>query len=254
MRALVVLPTYNEAANITAVLRQLRTAVPSADLLVIDDASPDGTAEIARASGAALGHIDVLVRGGKAGLGSAYRDGFSEGLRRGYQVLVEMDSDLSHDPAALPRLLRAVDDGADLAVGSRYVRGGSIPAWSLRRRALSQWGNRYARWALALPLADATSGFRAYRAALVAKLDLASMRSNGYGFQIEMAYRAASLRADIVEVPIEFVDRTRGNSKMSLRIIVEALLLVSWWGLSEWPGRGARLAGITPLPNTSSER
>ena len=254
MRALVVLPTYNEAANITAVLRQLRTAVPSADLLVVDDASPDGTAEIARASGAALGHIDVLVRGGKAGLGSAYRDGFAEGLRRGYQVLVEMDSDLSHDPAALPHLLRAIDDGADLAIGSRYVRGGSIPGWSLRRRILSRWGNRYARWALALPLADATSGFRAYRTALVAKLDLASMRSNGYGFQIEMAYRAASAGADIVEVPIEFVDRTRGTSKMSLRIVVEALLLVSWWGLSERPGRGARLAGITPLPNTSIER
>jgi dolichol-phosphate mannosyltransferase len=242
MRALVVLPTYNEADNIAEVLRRLRTAVPAADILVVDDRSPDGTAEIARALGAKLGGVDVLTRAGKLGLGSAYRDGFIEGLRRGYQVLVEMDGDLSHDPAALPGLLRAVDAGADLAVGSRYVAGGSITHWSARRRALSRWGNRYARWVLALPLADATSGFRAYRADIVARLDLQSIRADGYGFQIEMAYRVARAGGTIAEVPIEFMDRERGRSKMSFRIIVEALLLVTWWGVRDLAGgrRGSR--------------
>jgi dolichol-phosphate mannosyltransferase len=231
MKALVVLPTYNEAENIAEVLRRLRQSVPLADVLVVDDASPDGTAEIARTIGRQMGRVDVLTRPGKRGLGSAYRDGFNEGLRRGAGVLVEMDGDLSHDPAALPDLLRAIDGGADLAVGSRYVAGGSIKHWSARRRVLSRWGNRYARWALTLPLADATSGFRAYRAEVVAGLDLRSVRADGYGFQIEMAYRVARAGGRIVEVPIAFVDRARGSSKMSLRVILEALLLVTWWGL-----------------------
>ena len=233
MRTLVVLPTYNEADNIAEVLRRLRRAVPAADVLVVDDASPDGTAEIARAIGAEVGGVDVLMRAGKSGLGSAYRAGFIEGLRRGYQVLVEMDGDLSHDPAALPDLLRAVDGGADLAVGSRYIPGGSIPHWSARRRALSRWGNRYACWVLKLPLADATSGFRAYHADIVPKLDLPSIQSDGYGFQIEMAYRVARVGGGIVEVPIAFVDRERGKSKMSARIIAEALVLVTWWGMRD---------------------
>jgi dolichol-phosphate mannosyltransferase len=237
MRIIVVVPTYNEAGNIAQVLRRLRKTVPAADILVVDDASPDGTAEIARASAAELGGIGVLIRAGKLGLGSAYRDAFIEGLRRGYQVLVEMDGDLSHDAAALPDLLRAVEGGADLAVGSRYVPGGSIPHWSASRRALSRWGNRYARWVLALPLADATSGFRAYRAGVVARIDLPSVRADGYGFQIEMAYRVARAGGTIAEVPIEFIDRERGRSKMSVRIIVEALLLVTWWGVRDLAGR-----------------
>lgn len=250
MRVLVVLPTYNEADNIAEVLRRLRMAVPAADILVVDDASPDGTAEIAQASGADLGRVDVLMRAGKLGLGSAYRDGFIEGLRRGYQVLVEMDGDLSHDPAALPALLRAVEGGADLAVGSRYIPGGSIPHWSRYRRALSGWGNRYARWVLALPLADATSGFRAYRADIVTRLDLPSVRSDGYGFQIEMAYRVARAGGGIVEVPIEFVDRERGTSKMSFRIVLEALLLVTWWGVSDLPGTRRALRRLGPARST----
>ena len=237
MRTLVVLPTYNEADNIGTVLQKIRLAVPGADILVVDDASPDGTAAIARACGATLGRIDVLTRRGKSGLGSAYRDAFAEGLRRGYQVLVAMDSDLSHDPASLPRLLRAIDDGADLVVGSRYVAGGSIPRWTLWRRALSRWGNLYACRLLALPLVDATSGFRAYRAAIVAKLDLAAVQSDGYGFQIEMVYRVATLGGDVVEVPIQFVDREQGASKMSARIILEAFALVTWWGITRLPTR-----------------
>jgi dolichol-phosphate mannosyltransferase len=237
MRALVVLPTYNEADNIAEVLRRLRINVPNVDIIVVDDGSPDGTAEIAQALGAELGGVDVLRRAGKLGLGSAYRDGFAEGLRRGYEVLVEMDGDLSHDPAALPDLLGAIDRGADLAVGSRYVAGGSITHWSAGRQALSRWGNRYARWALALPLADATSGFRAYRAEIVDRIDLHSIRADGYGFQIEMAYRVARAGGDIVELPIDFVDRRQGASKMSFRIVVEALLLVTWWGVSDLRSR-----------------
>src|SRR5262245_21622533 len=172
MKTLIVLPTYDEATNIAEVLHRLRAAVPTADILVVDDSSPDGTAALARRAGAELGRVEVQVRPAKSGLGSAYRYGYGEGLRRAYDVLVQMDSDLSHDPAVVPALLRAVEAGADLAVGSRYVPGGSIPQWSAHRRALSRWGNRYAAWLLALPLTDATSGFRAFRASLLARLDV----------------------------------------------------------------------------------
>jgi dolichol-phosphate mannosyltransferase len=249
MRTLVVLPTYEEAGNIAEVLRRIRSAVPDADILVVDDSSPDGTAAIARAGG-----VDVLVRAAKSGLGSAYREGFAAGLRRGYEILVAMDSDLSHDPAALPGLLGAVERGADLAVGSRYVRGGSIPHWSVGRRALSRWGNRYAGRVLGLPLADATSGFRAYRADALARLELSSVRSDGYGFQVEIAYRMARAGGRIVEMPIRFARRERGASKMSARIVLEALALVTWWGVRDCVRRrravatsATRLAsGVTP--------
>src|SRR5262245_25360196 len=198
MDTLVVLPTYDEAGSIAEVLRGVRRAVPDADILVVDDSSPDGTSGIARTVGADLGGVEVLVRERKLGLGSAYRDGFTLGLWRGYRALVAMDSDLSHDPAAIPGLLRAVGAGADLAIGSRYVRGGSIPHWSVYRRALSRVGNQYAARILSLPLADATSGFRAYRADAVAALDLRTVRADGYGFQIEMAYRVARAGGRIV--------------------------------------------------------
>ncbi|HEV3402449.1 MAG TPA: polyprenol monophosphomannose synthase [Acidimicrobiales bacterium] len=240
MRTLVVLPTYQEADNIADVLRRLRAAVPSADILVVDDSSPDGTAEMAKAVATELGGVDVLVRPGKAGLGSAYRAGFNEGITRGYDVLVEMDSDLSHDPAALPTLLRAVEGGAALAIGSRYVPGGSIPQWPFHRRALSRWGNRYAAAVLGFDVQDSTSGFRAYRATTLAAIDLESVRADGYGFQIEMTYRVSAKGGRIVELPIEFADRERGTSKMSGRIIVEALVLVTWWGLRD---RARRLRG-----------
>lgn len=246
MRALVILPTYNEADNITGIMRAVRRAVPEADLLIVDDASPDRTAEVARVGGVDLGGVDVLVRPSKRGLGSAYCDGFRAGLRRGYRLLVAMDSDFSHDPAALPGLLHAADTGADLAVGSRYIPGGSIPRWSTFRRALSRWGNRYASRVLALPLADATSGFRAYRADMLARLDLASVRANGYGFQIEMAYRVARAGGRIVEIPIAFAERRQGTSKMSARIVAEAFGLVTWWGVCDRiprPRRRESLAG-----------
>jgi dolichol-phosphate mannosyltransferase len=256
VRALVVLPTYQEAENIAEVLRRLRAAAPTADVLVVDDSSPDGTAAMAKAIGAELGQIDVLIRPGKSGLGSAYRAGFTEGMARGYDILVEMDSDLSHDPARLPALLRAVEAGTDLAVGSRYVPGGLIPNWPVHRRFLSRAGNRYAAFVLGLDVRDATSGFRAYRADALRRIDLSSVRADGYGFQIEMAYRVATAGGEIVELPIEFVDRERGTSKMSFRIIAEALALVSWWGVRDRvvrrpPHRPFRLH-LVPHPKRSA--
>ena len=233
MRVLVCIPTYEEADNIANVLRRVRAAVPAADVLVVDDGSPDGTADLAEALGEELGQIDVLRRTAKSGLGNAYRAGFALGLERGYDVMVEMDADLSHDPAALPALLHAVEDGADLAIGSRYVPGGSIPHWPWHRKALSRWGNRYAGVVLGLAVRDITAGYRAYRAEMLRAIDLPTVRADGYGFQIEMAYRVAQHHGRIVEVPIDFVDRTLGTSKMSGNIVVEALLLVTWWGLRD---------------------
>ncbi len=228
MPALVVLPTYNESENITTVLRRLLTAAPEVSVLVVDDSSPDGTADIARSIG---GSVQVMERPAKSGLGSAYRDGFRWGLERGFDALVEMDSDLSHEPESVPMLLGAVAAGADLAVGSRYVPGGRIPNWAMTRRALSKAGNLYASAMLGLSIKDATSGFRAYSARILTELDLGSIRADGYGFQIEMAYRVILAKGTVAEIPISFVDRTAGTSKMSSKIVVEALSLVTLWGL-----------------------
>lgn len=233
MRPLVVLPTYDEADNIGVVLERIRAAVPDAHVLVVDDASPDGTADLAVEAGRRLGHVEVLRRAAKGGLGSAYRTGFRHGLQAGHDVLVEMDADLSHDPDALPELLAAVDAGADLAIGSRYVPGGSIPDWSWHRRQLSRWGNRYAGAVLGLGVHDATSGFRAYTAEALARIDFHTVRADGYGFQIEMAYRVQRAGGRVVEIPIAFVDRVRGESKMSGAIVVEALGLVTWWAVRD---------------------
>jgi dolichol-phosphate mannosyltransferase len=235
VRTLVVLPTYEEAENIDEVLRRVRAAVPDATILIVDDGSPDGTAEMAEALASELGPIEVLRRSTKSGLGSAYREGFRLGIDRGFEALVEMDSDLSHDPAALPSLLAplAAESDVGLVVGSRYIPGGSIPQWSLHRRLLSEWGNRYASLMLGLKVRDSTSGFRAYRADAVAKIDLDEIRADGYGFQIEMAYVIANSGWRVVERPIAFVDRVRGTSKMSSRIVVEALRLVTWWSVRD---------------------
>ena len=230
---LVVIPTYQEAANIQEVTRRVRAALPESHVLVVDDASPDGTADLAAAVGEEIGGVDVLRRPAKAGLGSAYRDGFAWGLERHFDVLVEMDADLSHDPAALPLLLDAILDGADLVIGSRYVPGGSIPRWSWHRRALSRYGNRYASAVLGLGVTDTTSGYRAYRAEIIRKLDPATFQADGYGFQIETAYAVHEIGGEIHEVPIAFSDRARGTSKMSMRIVVEALALVTWWGVRD---------------------
>jgi dolichol-phosphate mannosyltransferase len=215
------------------VLTRVRAAVPAASVLVVDDNSPDGTADLAERCGAALGRVEVLRRPAKAGLGSAYRAGFAHGLAGGHLALVEMDADLSHDPDDLARLLGAVADGADLAIGSRYVPGGSTPEWPLHRRLLSRWANRYAGFVLGLPVRDTTAGFRAYRAGLLDRIDFEDSRADGYAFQVELTYGAHRAGGRIVEVPISFSDRVRGTSKMSGRIVVEAMLLVTWWGLRD---------------------
>ena len=233
MRALLVLPTYQEALNLVEVLDRVRQATPDTQVLVVDDGSPDGTADLAEAHGTVIGGVEVLRRPAKSGLGSAYRDGFRWGLERGFDILLEMDSDLSHDPAALPSLLGAVEHGADLVIGSRYVPGGSIPAWSWHRRLLSRWGNRYAAGVLGLAVNDSTAGYRAYRATMLRRIDLDEVRADGYGFQIEMTYEVVRRGGSVVEVPIAFADRLRGESKMSGRIVVEALVLVTWWGLRD---------------------
>jgi dolichol-phosphate mannosyltransferase len=232
MKTLVVLPTYNEAATIAEVLRRIRaSATDTVHVLVVDDSSPDGTADLAEALADELGGIEVLRRPGKSGLGSAYREGFKIGLAQNYEILVEMDADLSHDPATLGDLLAEIEVGADIAIGTRYMPGGEIPDWTWQRRAISRAGNRYARWMLDLPARDATSGYRAYHRRALERINLTAVRADGYGFQIEMAYKVLRAGGILAEVPIVFRDRTLGRSKMSSRIIVEALLLVTWWGV-----------------------
>ena len=241
MRALVVMPTYQEAANIATVLRRVRSVAPSVTVLVVDDSSPDGTAELADAVAGEVGGIEVLRRREKTGLGSAYRAGFAWGLEHGFDILLEMDADLSHDPAALPTLLRPIVNGdADLVIGSRYVAGGSIPDWKWHRRMLSVFGNRYAARMLNLDVSDLTAGYRAYKADVLRRIDLTTVSTDGYGFQIDMAYRVCRAGGVVVEVPISFNDRTEGTSKMSSRIIVEALLNVTYWGIRDRVKRASR--------------
>jgi len=230
---LVVLPTYDEAGNIDDVLRRTRIALEDVEILVVDDGSPDGTADLAERTGAEIGGVHVLRRPAKAGLGTAYLDGFQRAIAGGYDVVCEMDADLSHDPAMLPALVSAVEHGAELVIGSRYVSGGRIPNWSWRRRLLSRWGNRYAAAMLGLGINDSTSGFRAYSVKALADTDLAQTRADGYGFQIELVYRFVKRNRRIVEIPIDFADRQHGESKMSGRIVREALVLVTGWALRD---------------------
>ena len=231
MRVLVILPTYNERENIEAILATVRAVVPEASVLVVDDGSPDGTAELVEKAAADLGGIEVLGRAAKTGLGSAYRDGFRWGLARGYEAFVEMDSDFSHDPKALPELIGALGGGVELVIGSRYVPGGTIPNWSVSRRLISRLGNIYAKVLLGLAVEDSTAGYRVYAATLLRRLDLDRVRADSYGFQIEMTHLARQAGAGIVEVPIHFVDRVAGTSKMSTFTVVEAFVLVTRWGL-----------------------
>lgn len=245
MPVAVVLPTYNEAENIERLLRELRRIVPEARLLVVDDSSPDGTGAIAERCAVELGSIDVVHREVKDGLGNAYRFGFRRVVESGFDVVVTMDSDFSHDPNVIPSMLSRVEAGADAVIGSRYVPGGGTQDWPLHRRLLSRWGNVYTGWILGVKVRDCTSGFRAYRTEALAAIDPDSTRADGYAFLTELVVRLGRRGARIDEVPIVFVDRRYGTSKMSSRIVVESMLLVTRWGLGH---RWRRLSGRSSAP------
>lgn len=232
-RVLVVTPTYDEAGSLEATVSALFAAVPGVDLLVVDDASPDGTGAIADRLAAADPRVSVLHRAGKDGLGRAYVAGFRVALARGYDVIVEMDADGSHPAAALPSLLEALaaDPRVGLAIGSRYVPGGGLADWAAGRRLLSRAGNAYARTVLRLPVRDVTAGYRAYRAAVLRAMPLDEIDSRGYCFQIDMTLRTLDAGWTVAERPIEFRERVAGRSKMSRAIVVEAMLRVTGWGV-----------------------
>ena len=227
---LVVVPTYDERENIEHIVERLTAAVPDAHLLVVDDSSPDGTGKIADELADGDARMHVLHRSAKAGLGAAYIAGFQWGLARGYDVLVEMDADGSHAPEQLPRLLDGLDD-ADLVLGSRYVAGGAVVNWPRRREIISRGGNLYTRLALGIRLRDATGGYRAFRREVLEGIDYAGVSSQGYCFQVDLARRALDAGFRVVEVPITFVERERGESKMSGEIVREAFLRVTQWGV-----------------------
>ncbi|HVF52946.1 MAG TPA: polyprenol monophosphomannose synthase [Actinomycetota bacterium] len=236
-KALVIVPTYNERESIGEAARRLFDAAgDSVELLVVDDGSPDGTAELVKELSTGPHGVHLIERSGKLGLGTAYVAGFGWAIERGYATVVEMDADLSHDPADVPRLIAALER-ADLAIGSRYIPGGRVENWSRVRKGLSGAGNLYARAWLGFKVKDSTSGFRAYRVSLLAQQDLTTVRSEGYAFQIEMTRRIHKAGGRIVEVPITFVERVAGRSKMSRRIVFEALSSVTRWGLKDRFGR-----------------
>ncbi|MFP3464924.1 polyprenol monophosphomannose synthase [Leifsonia sp. SIMBA_070] len=251
MRALIVMPTFNERENLAGMATRIRAATPEVHVLVVDDASPDGTGELADRIALDEGSVHVLHRTGKSGLGAAYRAGMRWGLDRGYDVIVAMDADGSHQPEQLPRLLDAIAD-ADVVVGSRWVDGGSIVNWPTRRRLLSKGGSLYAGLALGIPAKDVTGGYRAYRADAVQRIHLEGVVSRGYCFQIDMLRRAYSAGQRVVEVPITFVERELGASKMTGGIVVEAMLRVTGWGLAGIPRRLLRRRrALSTTPSTA---
>lgn len=224
-RAIVVIPTYNERENIGRLIEALRRVLPSLDVLVVDDHSPDGTAELVRSMARDDTRIHLLEREGKLGLGTAYCAGFRWALERGYHIICQMDADFSHNPEDLPRLIAALEH-ADVAIGSRYISGVNVVNWPMRRLLLSYAANVYTRLVTGMPIRDATGGFKAFRAELLRRIDLSAIASNGYAFQIEMNFRAWKLGARIEELSIIFIDRTNGVSKMSRSIIYEAAWIV----------------------------
>lgn len=240
-RIVVLIPTYNERENLPLIVSRTRAAVPEADVLVLDDNSPDGTGAVADQLAEADGQVHVLHRLAKEGLGAAYLAGFAWALNQDYDVLVEMDADGSHQPEQLPTLLAQLAH-ADVVLGSRWVPGGSVVNWPLHRKALSLGGNVYTRVLLGMPIGDATGGYRAYRASALRSMDLHDVASQGYCFQVDLVWRAVRRGLTVVEVPITFVERERGESKMSRKIVAEALWRVTVWGFrrprtSERPAR-----------------
>ncbi|MFB6611455.1 glycosyltransferase [Agromyces sp. NPDC056379] len=239
-RALVVIPTYNERENIAAIVARVRAAVPAASVLVVDDSSPDGTGVIADEIAAADASVQVLHRTEKNGLGAAYLDAFAWALAEGFDPIVQMDADGSHQPEQLTRLLDALtaEPPVDLVIGSRWIDGGSIENWPRRRQWLSRGGSAYARWVLRLPTRDATAGYRAFRADALRRIRLDDVHTRGYGFQVDMLWHAREAGLVVVEVPVTFVERERGRSKMSAGIVVEAMMRVTGWGIRSRIGRG----------------
>ena len=242
-KTLVIMPTYNELDSLPKQVAAVREAVPSVDILVVDDNSPDGTGEWADAAVAMDDHLFVEHRPGKAGLGVAYRAGFAWALERGYETIVEMDADGSHRAIDLPRLLE-LSDQADLVIGSRWVPGGEVVNWPSHRKLLSTGANRYVRIALGVPVHDATAGFRAYSASVLRSINLDEIESHGYCFQIDMTWRVLLAGGSVREVPITFVEREAGVSKMSGFIIREALVKVTVWGLQRLVGRRPKRASL----------
>jgi len=237
----VVLPTYNEAENLAEIVAAILAALPAATLLVVDDGSPDGTGRLADGLAAVDARVRVLHRTAKAGLGRAYLAGFRVALDGRAEWIIQMDADWSHDPAATPDLLAPLEAGsADLVLGSRYTKGGQVVDWGIARRVVSRGGSLFARVVLDLPANDLTGGFKAWRAATLAGVDFAGIHAGGYVFQVEMTYRAQRRGARVHEVPITFRDRRVGQSKMSRRIIAEALLVVIQLRWDELRGRGPR--------------
>ncbi len=225
-RALIIVPTYNERGNVEEVVQHFLPPLPGGELLFVDDNSPDGTGEVLDRLAAADPRVHVMHRPGKLGLGTAYLDGFRWGLDHGFDYLLEMDADFSHDPSYLPGMLARAEAGADVVVGSRYVEGGGTRNWGWSRKLISRGGSLYARTILGVKLRDVTAGFICYRRSALEAIDLAAITSNGYSFQIEMKYRALQAGLTVVETPIVFVDRRIGQSKMSRKIFVEAMAKV----------------------------
>lgn len=233
MRRLVILPTYNEASNIAVIIPRIFKWLPDCAILVVDDASPDGTAAQVQSLQNRYPELNLITQNSKSGLGSAYRAGFDWGLARGFSELIEMDADLSHRVRDLAKLVRVMDSdpSIDLVIGSRWMSGGSIENWSKARELLSRSANKFVQFALALDVKDTTSGFRIYSAGLLKRIELGSITSEGYSFQIEMTRAARKVGAKIVEVPITFRERDSGVSKMSKAIVIEAMRLVTVWGI-----------------------
>ncbi|QCX29192.1 polyprenol monophosphomannose synthase [Nocardioides jishulii] len=238
-----VIPTYNESANVEWIIGRLRAAQPHVDVLVMDDNSPDGTGKIVDAIAERDPQVQVVHRTEKAGLGAAYRHGFRVALDQGYDVIGEMDADGSHQPEQLQRLLDAIAEGADLVIGSRWIPGGSIVNWPKSREMLSRGGNIYVRLLLGMPVKDATAGFRLFRRATLEAIDIDTVTSTGYVFQTDMAYRTLQQGLTVREVPIEFIERERGDSKMSKDVATESLKLITKWGISERAAQLRRVVG-----------
>ncbi len=233
MQTVVVVPTYQEADNIVRFLGEVRAAMPNAQILIVDDNSPDGTGKLAEETAAQLGNISVLHRAAKQGLGSAYRNGFAQVLAGDCDVVVSMDCDFSHDPTAIAALVSRIEGGADAVIGSRYVPGGGTVNWPTHRRLLSRWGNRYTSGVLRLHIHDCTSGFRAYRASALRAIEPTSTQAEGYAFLTELVRRLVRQSYSVVEEPITFIDREFGTSKMSGRIVAESMLLVTGWAIGD---------------------